>query len=72
MARECVIDPAKISGTGPNGRIVVKDVRAYLDQRGYDAIKITPAAKKLAVVEGIDILDVKGSGVSERITTDLQ
>src|SRR5579863_2877650 len=58
LAKESVIDPKPIVGTGPNGRIVEKDVRAYLDAKGYSKIRITPAAKKLVGLEGIDLLSL--------------
>ena len=56
LAEDCVIDPTKITGTGPSGRIVEKDVCAYLEAQGYDKLRITPAAKELAKREDIDIL----------------
>ncbi len=56
LAKESVIDPKPIAGTGPSGRIVEKDVRAYLEAKGYGRIRITPTAKKLAAREGIDLL----------------
>lgn len=66
LARECVIDPAKITGTGPEGRITEKDVRAYLAAQGYDRLRISPAAKALAAREGIDVLALRADG--HRIT----
>ena len=65
LARDCVIDPRKITGTGPGGRIVEKDVRAYLAAQGYDKLRISPAAKQLAQKEGIDLLTLRRDG--ERI-----
>jgi pyruvate dehydrogenase E2 component (dihydrolipoamide acetyltransferase) len=56
LAKESVIDPKPIVGTGPNGRIVEKDVKAYLEAMGYQRIRITPTAKNLAAREGIDLL----------------
>ena len=73
LARDCAISPAKIRGTGPNGRIVVKDVRAYLEEKGYDKLRISPTAKKLALKEGIDVLGVRGRGPAGRLTVrDIQ
>ncbi|MBP5321980.1 MAG: 2-oxo acid dehydrogenase subunit E2, partial [Kiritimatiellae bacterium] len=69
-AKEACIDPANIRGTGPNGRIVEKDVKAYLTAHGYEALRITPAAKRLAAENGIDILTVRGSGDAGRIMVD--
>lgn len=68
LARECVIDPAPILGTGPEGRIVEKDVTAYLQAKGYDRLRISPAALALAAPEKLDILAIRGSGDSGRIT----
>src|SRR5208283_1738932 len=48
LARDCVIDPSRITGSGPAGRVVEKDVKAYLDTRGYCQLRISPAAKQLA------------------------
>ena len=70
LARECVIDPSGIAGTGPEGRIVEKDVRAYLDARGYARVRISPAAKGLAAKEKLDILAIDGSGDDGRITVE--
>ena len=58
LAEHCVIDPASISGTGPEGRIVEKDVKSYLEQRGYDKLRISPAAKNLAAKEKVCVLTV--------------
>lgn len=69
-AKEACIDPANIRGTGPNGRIVEKDVKAYLDAHGYSQLRITPAAKRLAAQNNIDILTVRGSGDGGRIMVD--
>ena len=59
LARESVIDPTPIVGTGPNGRIVERDVKAYLEARGYASLRITPTAKQLAAREGIDLLSLE-------------
>lgn len=68
LAKDCVIDPSRIAGSGPNGRIVERDVRAHLQRHGYDKRLITPAAKQLAAKEGLDILSIRGSGESGRIS----
>ncbi|MBN1557711.1 MAG: 2-oxo acid dehydrogenase subunit E2 [Lentisphaerae bacterium] len=69
LARDRAVDPARITGSGPNGRITVRDVKAYLEAHHYAALRISPAAKRLAVMEGIDILTVRGTGLSGRIMT---
>jgi pyruvate dehydrogenase E2 component (dihydrolipoamide acetyltransferase) len=60
LARESAINPASIVGTGPLGRIVERDVSQYLESKGYDQLRITPAAKRLAAREDIDILTLDG------------
>jgi len=68
LARECAINPAPIVGTGPDGRIVERDVKNYLDSKGYYQLRITPAAKRLAAKEGIDILTLDGKHGPARLT----
>jgi pyruvate dehydrogenase E2 component (dihydrolipoamide acetyltransferase) len=62
-AREKNVDLALIAGTGPNGRIVEKDVLAFLDSQP----KATPMAVKTAAAVGVDLTTVAGTGVSGRI-----
>jgi pyruvate dehydrogenase E2 component (dihydrolipoamide acetyltransferase) len=59
LAKECVIDPTAIGGTGPGGRIVERDVKQYLEAQGYGRLRTTPTAKKLAAREGIDLLSLE-------------
>ena len=68
LIRECVINADPIPGTGPGGRVVEKDVQAYLEAKHYAALKITPAAKNLARKNGIDIMAVPRAASRERIT----
>jgi len=58
LAKDRVIDPTPIAGTGPGGRIVERDVRAYLEAKGYARLRITPTAKALAARAGIDLLSL--------------
>jgi len=67
LAKNCVINPANIKGTGPDGRIVEKDVKAYLASHNYDQVRISPTAKTLAAKEKLDILTIQGTGDSGRI-----
>jgi pyruvate dehydrogenase E2 component (dihydrolipoamide acetyltransferase) len=53
-----VIDPHPIKGTGPGGRVVEKDVKAYLAAKGYDRLRISAAAKVLAGRESINVLSI--------------
>jgi pyruvate dehydrogenase E2 component (dihydrolipoamide acetyltransferase) len=68
LARESAINPSPIAGTGPSGRIVERDVKQYLESNGYYQLRITPAAKRLAAKEGIDILTLNGKNGPGRIT----
>ena len=68
LARECAINPSPIIGTGPYGRIVERDVKNYLESKGYYQLRITPAAKRLAAKENIDILSLGAGSGPERIT----
>ncbi len=63
-AREHGVDIAEVTGTGPNGRIVEQDVKAYLEAQP----KATPVARHLAERLGVDLSDVTGTGPRGRIT----
>ena len=67
LAKDAVIDPQYITGTGPDGRIVEKDVEVYLDARGYHELRITPAAKSLAAKESLDVLAIEGTADGNKI-----
>ncbi len=73
LIRECVISADPIPGSGPGGRVVEKDVQAYLEAKRYADLKITPAAKNLARENGIDLLSLASAGIRERIAVaDIQ
>jgi pyruvate dehydrogenase E2 component (dihydrolipoamide acetyltransferase) len=57
------IDLAWVTGSGPDGRIVEKDVLRHLSERP----KATPMALKAADQLGLEIGKVSGTGVSGRI-----
>jgi pyruvate dehydrogenase E2 component (dihydrolipoamide acetyltransferase) len=67
LAKDCVIDATRIKGSGPEGRIVEKDVRSYLEKNGYGKLKISPAAKQRAAQEKLDIPSITGTGDGGRI-----
>jgi pyruvate dehydrogenase E2 component (dihydrolipoamide acetyltransferase) len=67
LAKESLVDPKLIRGTGPDGRITERDVRAYLAEKGYERISISPAARELAARENIDILSIRTKDSSGRI-----
>jgi len=68
LVKESAVNPTPIAGTGPGGRIVERDVTAYLEAKGYGRLRITPTAEKLAVREGIDILSLQARDDSGRVT----
>ena len=59
-AREGGADLALVQGSGPGGRIVKKDVDAYLS--GVGRIKTSPAAAKAAAELGVDLASVSADG----------
>jgi len=58
LARECVIDPTRIEGSGAGGRVVEKDVMAYLEASGYRRLRVSAAARELAAREKLDLLSI--------------
>lgn len=71
LAREQNVDLAKVAGTGPQGRIVDRDVLAYLDRRTISpkdsSQHISPAARNLAIKLGVDLSGVVGTGPGGRV-----
>ena len=71
LARERGIDLALVSGTGPGGRVVEKDVLEYVPEpqpaqvNGW--VKASPLARRLAREKGIDLSQVSGSGPEGRV-----
>ena len=65
IAREKGIDINAMAGrgTGPNGRIVEKDVLAYAE-----SVKATPLAGKIAADMGVDIAGIAGTGIGGKVT----
>ncbi len=68
LAREAGIDPSPIVGSGPFGRVIEKDVAGYLVSKGYDRLRMTPAARALAASRNIDPLTLESGEDSGRIT----
>jgi pyruvate dehydrogenase E2 component (dihydrolipoamide acetyltransferase) len=71
LARGKAIDPKPIQGTGPNGRIVESDVRAFLEEQRYDELEIIPAARDLASEHQIDLLSVRNRFGATRIDVSI-
>jgi len=55
-------------GTGPDGRIVEKDVRAYIAEAAK--VKASPLAARVAADKGIDLREIVGSGPHGKITRE--
>ena len=62
-----MIDPHPIIGSGPDGRVVERDVKAYLDAKDYRSLRVSPAAKVLAAREGLDLLAIREGDAAKRI-----
>jgi len=67
LAKDAGIDIALISGSGPEGRVVEKDVVTYLDS---NKIRVTPVAKKMAEDKNIDLTQVTGTGSNGKISKE--
>jgi pyruvate dehydrogenase E2 component (dihydrolipoamide acetyltransferase) len=70
LARSRAIDPQRITGSGPAGRVVERDVVTYLQDSGYERLKVAPAALALASLEGVDVLELIGSGQDGRMLVE--
>jgi len=68
LAREEKVPLQFLSGSGPNGRIVEKDVTDYVSR--LSGITVTPTAKELAFQRGVDLTAVQGSGEGGKIVKD--
>jgi len=66
LAQRELVPLAVVRGSGPGGRIVEKDVAAYLERRA--SLRVTPTALKLAYEQGVDVLGLEGSGRDGKIT----
>ena len=75
LAREQGIDLAVVTGTGPGGRIVEKDVLNHTDARAQTSpvatvaaeVRASPIARRLAREGGIELALVTGTGPGGRI-----
>ncbi len=69
LLKEHPVNQDPIPGTGPGGRVIEKDILAYLEASGYSRLRITPAAKALALKENIDVLGLEAA--DNRITVEI-
>jgi pyruvate dehydrogenase E2 component (dihydrolipoamide acetyltransferase) len=68
LAEEHNLPIAELHGSGPEGAIVERDVRAYMTARPMPSI--TPVAQRMAVEAGLDWGQLTGSGPGGRITRE--
>lgn len=66
LAQEQGVDLTQLVGSGPDGRIVERDVLAYLEALP----KATPVAQRLAEQAGLDLRTIPGTGPGGRITKE--
>ena len=69
VAASLGLDLAQVTPTGPGGRIVEADVRAFADQQSAApaVVPSTPAARRLATSLGVDLSQVTPTGPAGRI-----
>ncbi len=74
LARERGIDLARVTGTGPGGRIVEEDVLGYREASAAEApageVRASPLARRLARERGIDLARITGTGPGGRIVEE--
>ena len=68
VAEEKHVAIETLRGTGPNGRIIERDVQAYLES--LEGLSYTPAAAEVAYEEGVSLVDVASVAGEGRITED--
>jgi pyruvate dehydrogenase E2 component (dihydrolipoamide acetyltransferase) len=77
LAKKLGVDIAQVHGTGPEGRVLEKDVKAFSGGNGHAApaspprstttANATPAVQRLAQQLGVDLARVQGTGPGGRI-----
>ncbi|WP_339210946.1 dihydrolipoamide acetyltransferase family protein [Aeribacillus sp. FSL K6-8210] len=66
LAKEAQVDLRNIVGSGPKGRIHLKDVKQYLETEKAQP-KVSPLARKIAEHENIDLKALQGSGAGGKV-----
>ncbi len=66
LAKEQKVPIAALRGSGPNGRIVERDIVHHLEE--LSRIKYTPAAREAAFRDGVSLLEVAAREPGARIT----
>lgn len=73
LVEEHNVPVTELEATGPQGAVVERDVRAYLEAHpvpSASAPLITPVARRMAEEAGLDWRDLRGSGPGGRVTRD--
>jgi len=71
LAEEWLLDPARLAGSGPQGRVVERDVQAYLDEHKLGPSAIAPAARELARKNGLGLDELLRLAHGEAITVEV-
>jgi 2-oxoglutarate dehydrogenase E2 component (dihydrolipoamide succinyltransferase) len=64
------LDPVEISRTGPDGKVTLEDLLAFVGLVPSDAARSGPAARKLLADHGIDPGEIPATGRDGRITKE--
>jgi len=76
LAKQMGVDLGRVRGTGPEGRVLEKDLKAFSGGNGHAAapaaapagpVNATPAVQKLAAELGVDLRSLKGTGPGGRV-----
>ncbi len=68
VAEELKVPVAVLQGSGPEGRVIERDVLAYAEK--LDEVSVTPAAHELACQEGVDLVAVAAAIPGRRATVE--
>jgi pyruvate dehydrogenase E2 component (dihydrolipoamide acetyltransferase) len=71
-ARELHVEVSAVTGSGPDGTVLERDVLAYHQKLTVSGpeVRITPLAQRVASELGVDLASVQGSGPAGHITRD--
>lgn len=56
------LDIAAIPGSGPEGRVINRDVMAYMEMTPAEKLKVSPTAARMAADMGVDLSSVNSDG----------
>jgi pyruvate dehydrogenase E2 component (dihydrolipoamide acetyltransferase) len=71
LTEQWLLDPADIVGSGPGGRVVERDVQAYLDQRKLGPSTMTEAARVRAREAGLKLDELVRLAHGEKVTVEV-